>query len=163
SARHPPMATLLTEPRTTRDPLPVELPPARPPTTEKPARLASLDAYRGFIMLAMASGGFALARVARNFPGDPVWQFLGFHTDLVAWVVCSFWDLIQPSFMFMVGVAIPSSYASRKARGDSDTRILAHTFLRALLLVLLGVFLTSAFEKRTAWVFTIVLCQIGLG
>jgi predicted acyltransferase len=65
--------------------------------------------------------------------------------------------------MFMVGVAIPYSYASRKARGDSDRRILAHTFLRALLLVLLGIFLTSAHEPRTAWIFPIVLCQIGLG
>src|SRR5438046_1926421 len=83
-------------------------------------------------------------RVAREFPGSAVWQFLGFHTDHVPWVGCSFWDLIQPSFMFMVGVALPYSYASRKARGDSEARILAHTFLRALLLVLLGVFLTSA-------------------
>ena len=31
-----------------------------------PPRLASLDAYRGFIMLAMASGGFAFARVVES-------------------------------------------------------------------------------------------------
>src|SRR5205814_6108212 len=69
-----------------------------------PTRLTSLDAYRGFIMLVMASGGFAFAKVAReHFQGDPVWGFLAYQFDHVAWGGCAFWDLIQPSFMFMVG------------------------------------------------------------
>ena len=40
-----------------------------PPAT---ARLVSLDAYRGFIMLAMCSSGFAFSRVARQLPDEPV-------------------------------------------------------------------------------------------
>ncbi len=131
--------------------------------TEKPERLASLDAYRGFIMLAMASAGFKLAQVAKNYPGDPVLQFLGFQTDHVAWEGCSFWDLIQPSFMFMVGVAMPYSYAARKAKGETDFWIYLHVCWRALLLVLLGVFLTSNNRPQTDWIFPNVLCQIGLG
>src|SRR6516164_2625511 len=103
---------------------------------EKPARLASLDAYRGAIMLLMASGGLALPLVAKNFPGDPVWQTLAFHTDHVPWVGCSLWDLIQPSFTFMVGVAMPYSIASRRAKGESERKIIAHVLFRALLLVL---------------------------
>ena len=33
-------------------------------STEKPARLMSLDAYRGFVMLLMASSGLALTRIS---------------------------------------------------------------------------------------------------
>ena len=138
-------------------------PTAPPIPREKPARLVSLDAYRGAIMLFMASGGLALPAVARHFPDSPIWRFLGFNTDHVPWVGCSLWDLIQPSFMFMVGVAMPYSIASRRVRGDSETKIFAHVLYRAVFLVLLAIFLTSNWSKQTDFVFTNVLAQIGLG
>jgi predicted acyltransferase len=65
--------------------------------------------------------------------------------------------------MFMVGVALPYSIAARRAKGDSFSLLLLHTIWRSLLLVLLAVFLSSAYDKRTSWVFTNVLAQIGLG
>jgi heparan-alpha-glucosaminide N-acetyltransferase len=159
------MQTLLTETPTYEKPAP----PAPPPTItlprplEKPARLTSLDAYRGFIMLAMASGGFTLAKVAEHFPGNRYWDFVGYHTDHVAWVGCGFWDLIQPSFMFMAGVAIPYSYASRKNKGESDALILFHVAVRSLVLVLLGIFLSSNGGARPEHLLVNVLTQIGLG
>jgi predicted acyltransferase len=136
-----------------------------PVKVEKPARLTSLDAYRGFIMLVMASGGLAFAKIAAEsgFKDNPVWQFLGYQFDHVAWQGCSFWDLIQPSFMFMVGVAMPFSYASRLAKGDSYGRIFAHVLLRSLVLILLGVFLSSNGSRQTNFTFVNVLTQIGLG
>jgi predicted acyltransferase len=136
--------------------------PARP---EKPGRLVSLDAYRGFVMLAMASGGLAFAKIAQQ-PGLPVgwlWRFLGYEFDHVAWQGCSFWDLIQPSFMFMVGVAMPYSYASRRAKGDSQRRIFGHVLLRSLILIVLGIFLSSNGSRQTNFTFVNVLTQIGLG
>jgi predicted acyltransferase len=140
-----------------------ETPTAVPTPREKPARLVSLDAYRGVIMLFMASGGLALPEVAKHFPDSPIWRFLAFSTDHVPWIGCSLWDLIQPSFMFMVGVAMPYSIASRRARGDSESRIAAHVLYRALVLVLLAVFLSSNWSKQTDFVFVNVLAQIGLG
>jgi predicted acyltransferase len=154
--------------------------PAAPPTVseeksrETPARLASLDAYRGFIMLAMASAGLSIPRVVTRLetrgPVDPIWRFLAFHSDHVPWIGCSFWDLIQPSFMFMVGVALPYSVASRLAKGDSWTRIFFHAIWRAFLLILLAVFLSSPAVRpegwmgpTTNWVFVNVLAQIGMG
>ncbi len=139
-----------------------------PPDLAKPARgmrLVSLDAYRGFIMLAMASAGFRIAEVAREpkFADSPVWQFLGYQTDHVAWTGCSFWDLIQPSFMFMVGVAMAYSYASREARGESYAWMFGHAVYRSVVLVALGVFLMSNWSAHTNFIFTNVLCQIGLG
>jgi predicted acyltransferase len=126
-------------------------------------RLGSLDAYRGFVMLAMASGGLALGVVAQDYPDDHVWQFLDLHTDHVLWRGWSAWDMIQPSFMFIVGVAMPFSYANRRAAGQSRLALLGHALVRSIVLVLLGVFLASAWSKGTNWVFTNVLAQIGLG
>jgi heparan-alpha-glucosaminide N-acetyltransferase len=134
------------------------------PTDPAKGRLLSLDAYRGFIMLAMASGGLGLARVARQSAGGPVWQALAYQVDHVPWRGCSFWDLIQPSFLFMVGVALPFSDAARRARGQSWNERFAHALARSVLLVLLGIFLQSNWSKHgTDWTFFAVLEQIGLG
>jgi heparan-alpha-glucosaminide N-acetyltransferase len=129
-------------------------------------RLRSIDAYRGFVMLAMASGGIAtIGRLGES--GDTAWSFLlqafSEQFDHVDWRGCSFWDLIQPSFMFLVGAAMPFSYAKRRAAGEHPAQLLGHAVLRSFILVLLAIFLTSAGERRTQFVFTNVLAQIGLG
>src|SRR5262249_38458018 len=79
------------------------------------------------------------------------------------WGGCTLYDLIQPSFMFMVGVALPWSIANRRARGQSFRTMLGHAVFRAILLVALSLFLQSTWSKRTDWTFPNVLAQIGLG
>jgi predicted acyltransferase len=138
------------------------LAPASEPAT-RPSRLVGLDAYRGLVMLAMASSGFAFTKVARQFPDSPTWRTLAYQFEHVPWRGCSFWDLIQPSFMFMVGVALPFSYASRRAQGQSQATLFGHALWRSLVLVALGVFLSSTSSKQTNYTFANVLCQIGLG
>lgn len=132
--------------------------------TDKPTtvRLASLDAYRGFIMFLMASGGFGIGAVAKKQP-DSFWVKLAPHVDHVPWVGCVLWDLIQPAFMFMVGVAAAYSTANRLRKGDSLVSVLSHAAIRSVALVLLGVLLASNWDKQTNWLFTNVLAQIGLG
>ncbi len=131
-------------------------------TTQR-ERLVSLDAYRGAIMLMMASSGLGLAQVARQFPDSGLWQFLAHQTEHAHWAGFTLWDIIQPAFMFMVGVALPFSVANRRARGQGFARVFGHALWRALALVLLAVFLSSAWSKQTAWSFGNVLAQIGLG
>jgi predicted acyltransferase len=178
------MTTLLSKTLPADKPLPSEAPAPEVARPEKPARLVSLDAYRGWIMLVMASNQFGFPRVAKAFPDSTFWSFLAYEFEHVPWIGCSLWDLIQPSFMFMVGVAIPYSYASRKAKGDSETTIWKHVLWRSFLLVVLAVFLSSANTPRaispdprgtdagffaphlapqTNYVFVNVLAQIGLG
>jgi predicted acyltransferase len=128
-----------------------------------PARLISLDAFRGAIMLLMASAGFGLAQVAKSFPDSAVWRFIGYETEHADWNGCALWDLIQPAFMFMVGIALPWSIANRQARGEPFGRMFAHAVWRAVLLILLAIIFTSAYAKQTDWIFTNVLAQIGLG
>lgn len=129
----------------------------------KPARLISLDAYRGMIMLFMASAGFGIPQVAAHFPDSGVWKFFAYHTSHAPWVGGGAWDMIQPAFMFMVGVAMPYSLARRIRDGQSWNQQLLHTLWRSLVLVGLAVFLASKNAKQTTFVFTNVLGQIGLG
>jgi predicted acyltransferase len=83
--------------------------------------------------------------------------------DHRAWVGCAPWDLIQPAFMFMVGVSLPFSIASRRAKGQSFGRMFAHSVYRALILIALGIFLRSQSRAQTYFTFEDVLTQIGLG
>ncbi|MBX7256450.1 MAG: DUF5009 domain-containing protein [Candidatus Hydrogenedentes bacterium] len=126
-------------------------------------RLHSLDAYRGFVMFLMMAEVLHLSAVAAARPASKLWQFLGHHQSHVEWVGCSLHDLIQPSFSFIVGVALPFSMAARLAKGQSKQRMSLHAFWRALLLVLLGVFLRSTHADMTRWTFEDTLSQIGLG
>jgi len=128
-----------------------------------PQRLTSLDAYRGFIMLVLASEGLGIYQVSRKFPDNRVWVTLGYHFHHVTWLGCAFWDLIQPSFMFMVGVAMAYSYASRAARGESYASMFRHALVRSIVLVFLGVFLRSGNASQTHFTFMDVVSQIGLG
>ena len=126
-------------------------------------RLVSLDAYRGFVMFLMMAEVLHLGRVAAKVPESAFWKFLALHQSHVDWIGCTLHDLIQPSFSFMVGVALPFSIASRFARGQSGQKMFAHAVWRSLLLILLGVFLRSVGRSQTNWTFEDTLTQIGLG
>ena len=140
-------------------------------------RVKSIDAYRGLVMLAMASSGFAftilakpenqqkLADIGLGAISARCWEFLAYQFDHVLWTGCGFWDLIQPSFMFLVGVALPYSYSRRESHGESAVRRVSHLLWRSFVLIALGVFLTSNSSTftQTNFKFTNVLAQIGLG
>lgn len=126
-------------------------------------RLASVDAYRGLVMFLMMGEVLRFSSVAKALPDSSFWAFLAWHQHHVEWVGCTLHDLIQPSFSFLVGVALPFSLASRSARGQSSIQLTLHAFWRALMLVLLGVFLRSVGKPMLNWTFEDTLSQIGLG
>ena len=114
-------------------------------------------------MLFMAAEIWRLPAVARRFPDSAIWQWISWHTSHAEWSGGSAWDMIQPSFMFMVGVALPWSVANRRARGQGWRDLWKHAVLRAFILILLGVFLRSVNRPMTYFTFEDVLSQIGLG
>ncbi|MFM8905835.1 MAG: acyltransferase family protein [Verrucomicrobiota bacterium] len=128
-----------------------------------PERLVSLDAFRGLTMLFMASSGFGIAQIAKAHPDSSFWELLRYNTSHAAWIGGGAWDMIQPAFMFMVGMALPFSSSRRAADGQDDRRRLLHTLWRAFALVALGVFLSTSAGSRPNFIFTNVLAQIGLG
>ena len=97
-----------------------------------PARLGSLDAYRGFVMFLMMAEVLQIGNVARAFPDSTIWQFLAHHTDHVDWSGCVLHDMIQPSFSFLVGAALPYSIASRMAKGQSFWLMFGHAVWRPI-------------------------------
>src|SRR5438552_14785682 len=134
---------------------PVETPKASaaeltPPT---PIRLSSLDAYRGLVMFLMMAEVLSLCRVSSALAESAFWKFLCYHQSHVEWIGCSLHDLIQPSFSFLVGVALPFSLARRASEGQPEWQRTLHAFWRALVLVLLGVFLRSTHHPQTYWTF----------
>lgn len=140
-------------------------PASQPAAGSQPAigRVGSIDAYRGFVMFLMMAEVLALARVARALPDSRFWQFLAYHQTHVAWRGCSLHDLIQPSFSFLVGAALPFSLASRQRRGEPLWFSLGHAAWRAVILVFLGIFLRSVGRPSTNYTFEDTLTQIGLG
>ena len=67
-----------------------------PAPAEKAARLLSLDTYRGFLMLVLATSAFQIHKVAPKFKGSAFWDALAYQFNHPAWRSCTFWDLVQP-------------------------------------------------------------------
>lgn len=133
------------------------------PNNPTPPRVTSVDALRGFVMLLMVAECLQLPKVAQQYPDEPVWQAVRFHTTHVEWIGCSLHDLIQPTFSFLVGAAAVFSLANRKARGESFWKSLLHAVFRAAFLVAWGVIMRSFGTGRTNFTFEDTLSQIGLG
>jgi len=126
-------------------------------------RIASVDVYRGFVMLLMMAEVLSLSDVSKALPGNKFWEFISFHQSHVPWIWLSLHDMIQPSFTFLVGVVLPYSIASRKNKGASFENILGHTIKRSFILIFLGIFLRSMHSGQTNFTFEDTLTQIGLG
>ncbi len=138
-------------------------PAASIPRVKAAPRNVAVDAYRGWVMLLMMGEVLEFARVAHAFPGNWFWGILAYNQTHVDWAGCSLHDLIQPSFSFLVGVALPYSIASRLSKGGTFGKMWAHAIWRSFLLVILGIFLRSMYSSRTYFTFEDTLTQIGLG
>jgi len=107
------------------------------PATPSPApRLESLDALRGFTMFWIV-GADALAGAFRGLDGGAAAAFLGRQLGHAEWVGFTFYDLLFPLFLFMVGGAVPLSLdglAARAGRAAALRRVLR----RGVLLYALG-------------------------
>jgi heparan-alpha-glucosaminide N-acetyltransferase len=98
--------------------------------------------------------------LGQAFPESALCRLIAHHQSHVAWVGCSLHDLIMPSFSFLVGTALTFSVASRLARGQDMKTLTSHAVNRAVMLILLGVFLFSL--NRVPFVFVHIFTAIGL-
>lgn len=128
----------------------------------KSERLLSLDFFRGITMFLLVAEGTHLWSVLVHDPIagtllEPLFQQFHHHP----WNGLRFWDLVQPFFMFIVGVAMPFSYANRLKRGDSKNKITRHIIQRSLLLLAFGVGLHCGYRKQLVWELWNVLSQLS--
>ena len=120
-------------------------------------RFLALDAFRGFIMVTLAAEGFGFGKLLDH----PTYGHIASWFEHVAWEGGVFWDMIQPSFMFMVGVAMPFALARRKESGATHRQNFNHVSVRALKLILLSQFLIIVSSQRLQFQLINVLSQIA--
>jgi len=126
-----------------------------------PGRVTSVDFFRGFTMFMLAGEATELyGRLESSNTG--IIHFFGTQLTHHEWHGLHFWDLIQPFFMFIVGVAIPFAVANRLKRGDSIKTITQHAIKRALLLLFLGWALYFVDAGRLVFRFQNVLAQLSV-
>jgi len=103
-----------------------------------PERLMSLDALRGFDMFWII-GGYEIVRgLGKGLHNEWLDRYIMPQIEHTPWAGFTAWDLIMPLFLFVVGVALPFSFARRLERGESKGRIYRHVLYRVVILWVLG-------------------------
>lgn len=136
---------------------PAQASPADGATAVTRERYVALDAFRGFIMFMLASEGFGFGALQNHATYGRVASWF----EHVPWTGAVFWDLIQPSFMFMVGAAMPFALARRAELGSTPRDNFQHVALRALKLILLSQFLMIVSDQKIQFQLINVLSQIA--
>ena len=126
-------------------------------------RLYSLDFFRGLTMfLLVAESTHLYSLLTNSVPEGSFLHGIFEQFEHHEWHGLHFWDLIQPYFMFIVGVAIPFSVANRRKRGQSEGEIRRHVFRRSLLLLFFGWGLYCIGPGKISFYFQNVLAQLSV-
>jgi len=102
-----------------------------------PQRLESLDALRGFDMFWIVGGAAVFTSFDKIFD-SPATDFINSQLKHVEWTGFSFWDIIMPLFLFIVGAAIPFSIGKRLIAGQTKKELYKHIGKRCIILWILG-------------------------
>ena len=100
-------------------------------------RVLAIDAFRGLTILIMI-----FVNTLSGVRGMPAWaEHMPADIDGMTFV-----DVVFPAFLFIVGMSIPFALAQREAKGDTPLQVWKHIAVRALGLIVLGVFMVNAEE-----------------
>jgi predicted acyltransferase len=122
-------------------------------------RILSIDFFRGFTMFMLVTGIAGLFNgMVEQGKGGVIISLINKQLDHAEWNGLYAWDLIQPFFMFIVGVAMPFSLSKRLASGQSWKQAFYHALTRSFWLLVLG-FMLGAGEK--SFDLTNVLAQLS--
>ena len=94
-----------------------------------------IDVFRGVTILLMIfvnelAGIADIPQWAQHMPAD---------ADALSFV-----DVVFPAFLFIVGLSLPFAVQARRTRRDSDLQVLTHGLVRALSLIIIGVFMVNS-------------------
>jgi predicted acyltransferase len=144
-------------------------------TSPSEGRISAIDALRGFDMFWIVGGKqFVLAAitfVVALIPasvGDTE-KFLtavNHQAEHVEWEGFTAWDLIMPLFLFVVGAAMPFSFARRLDAGESKSQLYWKILRRFVILFILGMAVQGHlldFKLDTLHVFANTLQAIAVG
>lgn len=119
------------------------------------SRMLSVDVFRGFTMFMLVSG---IGQLFREDSSNSVVSFIGNQMEHANWEGLTAWDLVQPFFMFIVGVSMPFSFSKKIAKGETWNKSFQGVVRRSLLLLFLGWVISS--ETKSS--FANVLAQLSV-
>jgi predicted acyltransferase len=127
-------------------------------------RLVCVDALRGFDMLWIIGGAEVLINLCKALG-------IGFLSNMEvnfdhSWGQFHFYDLIQPLFLFIVGVVMPVSFRKRIARSETKKSLYNHVIKRVIILYILGLISSGhllSFDLSKIHLITNVLHVIAVG
>ena len=125
-------------------------------------RITSVDFFRGFTMFLLVGESTLLYHHIESVEGSSIMEYFGRMFSHHEWHGLHFWDLIQPFFMFIVGVAIPFAVANRRSKGDTEQTIFNHALKRSFLLLFFGWALYCMDAGAIVWRFQNVLAQLAI-
>jgi predicted acyltransferase len=102
----------------------------------------ALDAARGFVMLVLCTDGFGLGAL------DPLKHPVANLFRHLKWEGLVPWELIMPSFMFLVGASLPFALASRSFQEATPRQRIRKVISRVFRMMLVGFLLWSYYHKR---------------
>lgn len=129
---------------------------------QEQVRILSVDFFRGLTMFLLIGESTEIYSHINSIKGSGIMQFIGTQLSHHEWHGLHFWDLIQPFFMFIVGVAIPFAVANRIKKGDTNRQITYHAIKRSLLLLFLGWALYCISPGEIGFRFQNVLAQLSV-
>ncbi len=101
----------------------------------QPARIRSIDIFRGLTMLVMI-----FVNDLSSVKGLPWWTYhMNPKVSGMTYV-----DVVFPAFLFVLGMSIPLAVRRRLEQGEPMVRLWAHIAMRSLSLVVLGLVLANA-------------------
>ena len=125
------------------------------------SRLLSLDALRGLDMFFLV-GVAGIFQALPKFSDSTFNNWLANQCEHPKWQGFTAYDLIFPMFIFIVGVAMPFSFAKRLAQEGGKQKLFKHVLSRAIILTILGAILWGApGGPHPYWGFYSVLFRIG--
>ncbi len=124
-------------------------------------RITSVDFFRGLTMFLLIGESTRMYDYINEIDNG-FFHFIGTQLSHHEWHGLHFWDLIQPFFMFIVGVAIPFAVANRKRKGATDRSLYLHALKRSALLFFLGLALYTAGEDKIVFRLQNVLAQLSV-
>lgn len=132
------------------------------PDIQKPQRLKSLDALRGFDMF-WIMGAEHIVVALGTLTGLPFFEWCAKHMTHVEWHGFHAYDMIFPLFLFIAGISFPFSVKNRLQKTSNKNALYNHIFKRGLLLVLIGIIYNNGLRFDFANMrYASVLGRIGL-
>ena len=127
------------------------------------SRLIALDVFRGIILLLLIAEPIQLYETMIQYfePGSLGFRFMA-QFNHHPWSGLHFWDVVQPCFVFVVGLSIPFSIQWRQGKNGTWIQALKHILYRSALLFLFGLGLQAVHQGQLVWELWNLLTQISI-